>query len=346
MHELKYSTDVCSKCKTIDCLMNCQYMEFDLKEAREEKNRILKGEDTRALRDCVTCYACEEYCPNGNHPFYQIVERQEELGIEPVPKPITKSQVRAMGPSGKIKTKDGQGPLVNLCYFPMLTGLIRGKLFEDAAWFTGSDYMCQIMFLHFARDSVIKERLPELIMRIQENHVQGRGSDEMVCFHDECYGTYTSWAPAFGMEVPFKPVHLFDYLVKRLMELGPAVTKLNIKVAYQRPCSNRLAPETDASLDRVFDLIGVERAGREYDRGNTLCCGGVFEAQQRFDLVEDVQERNIDDMKKSGATHVVFNCPFCYFTLSGKVTEAGMAPTLVSELCQQAVKEAGNEKSA
>ncbi len=335
MYELKYDPDICRKCQTIDCIMNCQYIEMDLETAKREKNKILEAVDSTLLHDCVTCYACEEYCPNGNHPFYQIVERQEQLGIDPVPRPITRSQVQAMAPSGKIKVREGKGPLVNLCYFPMLRGLIKGRLFRDAAYFAGSDFMCQIMFLHFARDSVIKQRLPSLIEKIRREYVAGRGSEEMVCYHDECFGTYTSWAPAFGMEVPFTPVHLFDFLARRLGELD-GVHKLNIKAAYQRPCSNRLAPQTDALVDRIFELIGVERTAREYDRKNALCCGGVFEAQQRFDLAEQVRERNVEDMKKSGATHVVFNCPFCYFTLSQKVSEAGMAPTFMSELCRLA----------
>lgn len=336
MYSLRYSEAVCERCVTVDCLMKCQYMKFNQAEAKEEKRKILKGEDSRVLHDCVTCYACEEYCPNGNHPFYQIVEQQEQLGIETVPRPITKSQVQAMAPSGKIKVGEGRGPLVNLCYFPMLTGLVRGNLFPDASYFTGSDFMCQIMFLHFARDSVIKDRLPALIKKIQKEYVELRENNEMVCFHDECYGTYTSWAPAFGMKVPFTPVHLFDYLARRLEELGKGVKKLNIKVAYQRPCSNRLCPQTDAMVDRIFKLIGVERTAREYDRENALCCGGIFEAQQRFDLAERVREKNVADMKKSGATHVVFNCPFCFFTLSPAVGEAGMTPTLMSELCRLA----------
>ena len=45
--------------------------------AREERQRLLDGEDSRVLRDCATCYACEEYCPYDNHPFYLLVERQE-----------------------------------------------------------------------------------------------------------------------------------------------------------------------------------------------------------------------------------------------------------------------------
>jgi Fe-S oxidoreductase len=195
------------------------------------------------------------------------------------------------------------------------------------------------MFLHFARNSVIKERLPAMMENIMKYHLNPGGAKEFICYHDECYGTYTSWAPAFGMEVPFKPVHLFDFLYNRLKELKSDIKPLNIKAAYQRPCSSRLCPEMDHFVDDIFELIGVERVEREYDRENALCCGGVLEAQQRFELTEENQTKNIEDMKASGATHCVFNCPFCFFTLMGKVSEKGMTPILMSDLCRMALGE-------
>lgn len=69
----------------MDCLVQCQHL--DLESARSEKLRILRGEDSRVLEECITCYTCEEYCPHGNHPFYLLVERQEQKGIYPVPAP-------------------------------------------------------------------------------------------------------------------------------------------------------------------------------------------------------------------------------------------------------------------
>jgi ferredoxin len=102
MYELKFDEKICKKCKTYDCIMKCQYIDLDLERAKEEKWKIIGGENSIILEECVTCYACEEYCPYGNHPFYQIVEQQEKLGIHPVPKPLEESQVRMMGPRGKI----------------------------------------------------------------------------------------------------------------------------------------------------------------------------------------------------------------------------------------------------
>ena len=259
MYELQYDAAICAKCETFDCLTRCQYMDLGLEEARTERQRILDGEDSRVLRECATCYACEEYCPHDNHPFYLIVERQEQLKVWPVPLPLTDQQIRMMGPRGESAPRKVTAPVINMCAFRMLQGCIRGTLFEGASTISGSDIFCNVMWLHFAKNSVIRERLPRVIDNIMNFYLRESGVDELICFHDECYGTYTRIAPAFGIEVPFKPVHLFEYLVQRLTELRSQIRPIGEKVVYQRPCSNRLIPETQHWVDEIFELIGVDR---------------------------------------------------------------------------------------
>lgn len=338
MAGLQYDPRICEACETVDCLVRCQYMDFDLAEARKEKTHILEEAESRVLTECATCYACEEYCPNGNHPFYQIVELQEKKGILPTPAPITKQQIIMMQPNGKTKPAKVGTPLINMCAFPMLEGCIRGRLFEGASTISGNDIFCNIMWLHFAKNSVIRERVPQAMERIRSYFLEQSGIEEVICFHDECYGTYTQLAPAFGMTVPFRPVHLFEYLNRRLDELKDEIQPINAKVAYQRPCSNRLVPQTDRLLDEIFQKIGVERVEREYDRENTLCCGGVLRGHQKDDMADDLQRRNIEDMLAAGAAFTIFNCPFCMFTMGEAVAEKGLFPLLVSDLCQMALE--------
>jgi Fe-S oxidoreductase len=312
-------------------------MDFDLPTARVEKNNILSGKDSPVLSNCVTCYACEEYCPNGNHPFYQIVERQEERGFLPAPEPITKQQIIMMKARGTITPSDVSAPVINMCYFPMLTGSVQGKLYENASVIVGSDIFCNVMWLHFGKNSVIRERLPRMIDNIWNFYLKNSGVDELVCYHDECYGTYTQLAPAFGIDVPFKPVHLFEYLAWRLAQLKDEIRPIGATVAYQRPCSNRLVPATQPLVDEIFERIGVKRPERTYDRGNALCCGQVLRAHQREDLADDIQQRNLDDMQRVGAEYCVFNCPACMFALADAVVERGIKPILMSDLCRLAV---------
>ncbi len=336
MYELNFNPETCEKCTTYDCLVRCQHQDFNLETAEKERDLITSGKHSKVLTDCITCYSCEEYCPYDNHPFYHMVDCQESLGILPIPSPIAKQQIIMMEPRGTISTTRVTSPVINMCYFPMLLGSIRGKLYEGATPIEGSDIFCNAMWLHFGRNSLIRERLPLMIDNMWNHYLKDSGVDEIVCFHDECYATYTHLAQAFNIEVPFKSVHLFEYLFNRLSELRNEITPLNVKVAYQRPCSNRLVPETQHWVDDIFSLIGAERVKREYDGDNALCCGQVPRGQQKDDTADSLVQRNIDDMVKSEVEYCVFNCPACFFSLSNDVMEKGITPILMSDFCQLA----------
>jgi ferredoxin len=343
MYELSFNEKLCESCKTGDCLTKCQYMEVDKDTAREEMLKIFNNEKSFVLSDCATCYACEEYCKKGNHPFYLIVQKQEELDMAPLPDPLIKrGEQMAIPFRGEPEIDKITGPALNLGVFSQLGNLTQGRLFEPLTLMSQDSrkmfhYFCQLMYLHFARTSVINERLPGIMETIAAH-----GADEIVHFHDECYGTYESYAPAFGMDVPFKSVHLFEYLYNRLVELKEDIVPLNYKVAYQRPCSSRLSSDKYQFVDKIFDLIGVEHVEREYTGENALCCGGTImgqkkEGSRRFSV--DIQKRNIDDMKKAGAEICVFNCPACMQVLGPPVAKSGIMPMFMSDLCRLAIGE-------
>ncbi len=338
MSDVGFDPEICITCETVDCLMRCQYLGFsDVAEAKKEREAINAGKPGRVLEECYTCYSCQEYCPRGNNPFFFLVEQQEKLGILPSPVPVVEEQLAMMAPRGRIQPMAIDGTIVDMCAFPMLTGCVRPPLFENASPVTGTDIFCNIMWLHFAKNSVIRERLPGVIENIVKNYLEPSGANELVCFHDECYGTFTKVAPAFGIEVPFVPVHLFDYIRSRLDKLALQIRKLDVKIAYQRPCSNRLIPETDEVLDEIFRMIGADRVKRTYDRENALCCGGVIRAHQKEEEADRLVDENIADMKATGAAYVVFNCPFCMATLAEIVVQEGMIPILVSDLVMTAL---------
>lgn len=343
MYELKFDERQCLSCATQDCLTKCQYMNIDRDTAKKEILKIAHGEDSFVLHDCVTCYACEEYCPVNNHPFYLIVEQQEKLNIPPLPQPLIRRGINTGVPfRGEPKIVNINGRALNMGVFSDLLPLIQGKLFTGLPVISTDPrkmfhYFCQLMYLHYARTSVIKERLPKIIETIGKHKIT-----DMICFHDECYGTYTSYCPSVGMDVPFKPIHLFEYLYNRLNELRGEIKPVNLKVAYQRPCSARLSPDKHHFVQDIFDLIGADHVKREYVDGNALCCGGTIRGQRREGSrkrAADVQRRNIEDMKKAGAEVCVFNCPACYTTMGEMVAANGMKPMFMSDLCRLAIGE-------
>ena len=343
MYELQFDESECLSCVTCDCLTKCQYMDIDRDTAKEQILKIAHGEDSFVLHDCVTCYACEEYCEKGNHPFYLIVERQEELDIPPLPKPLIQRGINTGVPfRGEPEIEEINGQVLTMGAFSDLMYLIQGKLFEGLPVISADPrkmfhYFCQLMYLHYARTSVIKERLPKIIETIAKHKVT-----EVICFHDECYGTYTSYCPAVGIDVPFKSVHLFEYLYNRLNELKDEIKPVKLKVAYQRPCSSRLSSDKHHFVNDIFKLIGAEHVKREYVDEDALCCGGTIMGQRREGSrkrAADVQRKNIEDMKKAGAEVCVFNCPACYNTMDRMVLRNGIRPIFMSDLCRLAVGE-------
>jgi Fe-S oxidoreductase len=86
-------------------------------------------------------------------------------------------------------------------------------------------------------------------------------------------------------------------------------------------------------------MIGAHRIERRYEDGNALCCGLNFEAQQRSDLAKETRSKLLEDLRSSGATHCVYNCPMCFFTLQESVRAAGITPILMADLCQTALGE-------
>jgi len=343
LHTLKFNLERCLDCQTQACLTRCQYMEIDEETARKEILKIARGEDSFVLHDCVTCYACEEYCTSGNHPFYLIAEKQESLGIPPVPRPLIQRAVNIGIPfRGQPEIDEINGPVLNIGAFSEYMPLIQGKLFEGLPVISTDErkmfhYFCQLMYLHYGRSSLIRKRLPGIIETIAKHR-----PTELICFHDECYGAYTSYCDAHGIDVPFRPVHFYEYLYNRLVELKDMIRPVNLKVAYQRPCSSRLSPDKHVFVKRIFDLIGAESVKREFVDENALCCAGAIEGQRREGSrkrAAEQQKRNIEDMKKAGAEVCVFNCPACFQTLGGMVARNGIKPVHMSDLCRLAIGE-------
>ena len=336
MYTLNFDIKTCKSCPTIDCLVKCQYIEINRDSARIEMEKMISGEESFILHKCVTCYACEEYCQRGNHPFYLITDLQEEKGILPMPKPLKTQFINIAVPTRRdiIQFYGAEEPVMSLCLFPQYTQLFsEEKLFEDLSIIIGRYFFCQLMYLHSGNPSLIRERLPGIIDNIAQHEFK-----EVIFFHDECYSTLTSYADAYGIEVPFKPIHFYDYLYNKLKEQQAKIRPLNVKVAFQRNCSARLTPDIEHFVDDIFNIIGAERVPRQYDREKALCCGGVIRGQQRYDLFVDVQTRNIDDMVNAGVDYCVFQCPACFDFLSENISKNGIKPIMMHELCLLAVQ--------
>jgi Fe-S oxidoreductase len=169
-------------------------------------------------------------------------------------------------------------------------------------------------------------------------NLTGLGRDTIIFAHDDCYVMAAVLAPAYGIEVPFAAVCLADWLAQALAKRRHGLLKLDKKAAFQRSCISRLAPWTDRCIDAVFELAGVERLQRCYDRMNALCCG-IGLTEKLPEAATDMVARNIADALEYGAEAMVFGCPSCYAFMSQACMAVGLAPIFISDLARMAMGE-------
>ena len=77
----------CERC--LKCLTECPALDLDEKIARQEKERLIKGEPTEiVLQKCVGCFSCNSFCPNDLFPYQLILtrwyEQYQKKGIVPL----------------------------------------------------------------------------------------------------------------------------------------------------------------------------------------------------------------------------------------------------------------------
>ena len=78
-----WNKEKCNLCG--DCLVKCLYVNYDRGKAIQQIEELMEGKPAEILSECVTCCACNEYCPTGANPFDLINHFQEVYGSLPIP---------------------------------------------------------------------------------------------------------------------------------------------------------------------------------------------------------------------------------------------------------------------
>lgn len=316
-----------------ECLERCLYLDFDRSSGAEAFEQLYNEGRGEWLKDCITCFACNEFCLKGARPFDLILEHLEKRGDYIDPKIVAIIADR-FTPKDGFRPPGVGGTVLSLCTIEgNLPQKIGGSLFEGIPIVKGKHFFCNVIFPHLGNESRLREGLKPLVDRYA-----ALGCEEVVFLHDDCYALMAGMASLYGVELPFKPTHIFEFLRDRLHTRKGEIRPLGIRVAYQRPCASRLTPWKEPLLDEIFRLLGVSRVERTYDRENALCCGqdlkGIVKRGSKFPAYQD---ENIEDAAKNGAQAMVFLCPMCLDALGDKCRQAGLVCYMINDLCDLAL---------
>ena len=327
-----FKEDLCDLCG--DCLVKCQWISVDRAQAVEWIRAMMDGRQTPVLHQCITCFACNEICPRGANPFDLIARLQEQYDVF-ASREAAKIQEAAYAFTRPLTSYPRAARVMTTCLFEKThPHLMRGELYRLPR-VGGKPYFCWLLFGHWGAESIQRKHAREMVERLALT-----GAEEIVCFHDDCYTMLATLAPAYGIEVPFRPVHLSEYLVAYLRQSRHRISPLGVEVAYQRPCASRLTPEKEHFIDELFELAGARRVPRAYDRENALCCANIKLLLANGDPLPD-QERNMLDAKESGAQAVVCLCPVCVDGLAATAGANRLPTVFLGDIARMALGEIG-----
>jgi Fe-S oxidoreductase len=309
-------------------------VDYDKGKAVGDLQALMEGRDAEILRRCVTCCACREYCPSGADPFDLILRSMEERNTFPVPPEMAGIFDLAASIPSSISGGEAGKPALSLCVMePNLPpGALDGEMFRGMTVVKGGDYFCYVGYIHLGKESPVREHARRFV-----DNLAAVGRD-IVFLHDDCYAMAEVKIKDYGITAPFRHMHLYEYMRDYLRDHRSRITPLGRRIAYQRPCASRFTPEKDILLDEIFEIIGVERTARRYDRQQALCCTGAF-VRVYPELARSVQESNIDDAVSSGADALVTLCPMCDRVLRRQAAARRLRKIYITDLCRMAMGE-------
>jgi len=322
-----------SKCDLCgDCLVKCLYVNYDKEKAVSEIKALMEGKEAEIVSKCITCCACREYCPTGADPLSLIISAVEKAGIFPINEDelITAS----FGVPNEVIPGDPDKPALSICTMEryIAEGALDGQLFQGMTLIKGGDYYCLIGWEHSGLESPIERYAQRFI-----DNLAGLGKD-IVFLHDDCYAMVHAKARDYGITIPFNYMHLFEYLRNYLRDHQSSITGLDRKVAYHQPCASRYTPEKNVFLDEIFQLIGVERPPRKYERETALCCTAPI-IRTNVDMAVEFQEKNVRDAIDCGADALITLCPVCDRVMRRPTGQLGLTKIYITDLCRIALGE-------
>ena len=317
-----------------ECLSRCIYLKLDPSEAAEEMRALDEGRETPHIdAGCISCYACNAFCPNGADPYGRILERfaagYRENGLPErarymmptSPKSFRSDIVDRLPPDERLIVEswekavpEGQVlyPGCNLITTPYLT---QSGLFDEITVAGSLELCCGEMYFRMGLADKARS-----MARGLADYYSGRSIERMIFVCPACYNMFAHEMPRrFGVEFDFPMVFITDYLAERLQKGTLSFPdKLDMSVTIHDSCHARIMEPGFMERQReLLELMGAVVKEADYNRQDGICCGiaaGV-PRQSPVDILKTGTWAH-REYKRTDAEAVMAYCTGCYLTLA------------------------------
>ncbi|MDI6796134.1 MAG: (Fe-S)-binding protein [Desulfatibacillaceae bacterium] len=314
------------------CLSRCQYMDLTQEQASMEIFALEKGQKSIVLEKCISCFACNAFCPNGADPYGLILEawnrRYQKEGLPararylmPTKSPNFRENAHYTPVERQLHAQWAQVPtgarrvLYAGCNLLALPLLAMGSLFENLPVFGRFDLCCGEMYFRMGLLEPARQRA-----RYLTDFFKGTKIQEMVFACPACYNMFKSVLPErFGAEFDFECLFLEDILLEDIKAGRLAVSnKLSGTAVMHDSCHGRILGREFLLRRRQFlHLLGLKTVETQEDILEGLCCGMAAGCNSFGGLqIAAASLRQLKALGKSSADMAAVYCTGCLLTLT------------------------------
>ena len=325
--------DDCDLCG--DCLVRCQYMDLTREEAVEEMQRLIEGRPTQTVhRKCISCYACNAFCPHDCHPYELILKtwyrRYLDRGLPvrasylmPASSPNFRTDIvknmtsrekellrkwRETPPQGEVVLYPG-------CSVLTLPHLVDAGFMKGITISGDWDLCCGEMYFRQGLFDVVERTAEKLTDYYRDADI---GTMLFVC--PACMNMFRNVLPGqFGAKFDFDTKYIGTYLLDKLKSGEIEIKRrLDRSVAVHDSCHARvLGGEVLDTARELYALMGLDMREMEHNRLEGYCCG--FAAGCNRYSPTDMYLASVKELweaQKTGAKDMAIYCTACLTTMT------------------------------
>lgn len=342
-----FREDLCTRCG--ECFTRCRYMDLSRDEAVQEIKRLIDGRPTRhVMQKCVSCYACDAFCPEDAHPYDLILsrwsKRYDEKGLPvrasyllPYHEPNYRTDMvaemdgdeRALLERWRETAPEGEFmyPGCNLLTMPYLarTDALSG-LAVSGDW----SLCCGEPFYRMGAFDIVEKIAAGL-----SDYYKGREIKKVVFACPACMNMFRNVLPRFGAELEFECEYVANWLLNRLDSGELSVKKeLDRTVTIHDSCHARvLGDEVMESTRELYKCLGLTVINPKHHHEDGICCG-IAAGCNRM-MPQDIIKVSLRELKEgagTGASEMAIYCGGCYLVMNMARKVYPGAPRLVHTL--------------
>jgi Fe-S oxidoreductase len=325
--------DRCTRCG--ECFTRCQYMELSRREAIEEIKRLIEGRPPtrKVLQKCISCYACNAFCPEDASPYELILSRWDkryrDRGLPvraayllPYHEPNYRSDMeekmdareRELLAQWKNAPAEGEVlyPGCNLLTTPFLYDL---KVFENLPVSGDWSLCCGEPFYRMGMFEVMEKIAEGLTKYYADKKVT-----KMVFVCPACMNMFRAVLPEkFGAKLDFECEYLVTWLLRKMDAGEIEVNKpLDREVAVHDSCHARvLGDEIMEGARELYRRLGLTVINMKHHHEEGYCCGIAAGCNRQ--MPQDIIMASWKELREgvgAGTGEMAIYCGGCYLMLN------------------------------